>query len=98
MRFFVGKDKAVQKMEEDEVARELNDPFATLLLRQGRFPATAEAVFAQLDEAVGGDHPLSRDKQFSFLVAEGSQIAKDPANNFERRVRFLGLLTFPWVM
>lgn len=76
-------------MEDEEIAGELNDPFATLLLRQGRFPATAEAVFAELDEVVGDDHPLSRRTQFSFLVAEGSQIAKDPSNNFNRRPRFV---------
>ena len=88
-RFLVGKDDELHKMDDEEIARELNDPFATLLLREGRFPANAEAVLAELDSAVGADQPLSRNTQLSFLVAEGSQVAKDPSNNFERRTRFL---------
>jgi hypothetical protein len=89
LRFLVGKDDEPQTMVGEEIARELNDPFATLLLRQGRFPETAEAVFAELDEVVGEGHPLSRNTQFSFLVAEGSQVAKDPNKGFDRRERFL---------
>lgn len=88
-RFLVGKDQGPQPMSEDEMARELNDPFATLLLRQGRFPATGEGVFQALDEAVGPDHPLSKGTERSFLVGEGSQIAKDPSKAFDRRFRFI---------
>lgn len=88
-RFLVGKDEVPQVMDDDELTRELNDPFATLLLREGRFPGTPEGVLAELDEVVGEDHPLSSNTQFSFLVGEGTQIAKDPAKRFDRRLRFL---------
>jgi hypothetical protein len=88
-RFLVGRDPSPQEMDQDEIERELNDPFATLLLRQARFPATPEAVFAALDEVVGDGQPLSRNTQRAFLVGEGSQIAKDPSKGFERNYRFL---------
>lgn len=88
-RFLVGIDPFPQEMDQAEIERELNDPFATLLLRQGRFPATPEAVFAALDEVVGENQPLSQDTQRSFLAGEGTQIAKDPGKRFSRNLRFL---------
>jgi hypothetical protein len=88
-RLLVGIDDGPQAMTDDEIARELNDPFATVLLREGRFPGTAEGVFTELDKAIAEDHPLSRKTQRSFLVGEGSQVAKDPSKRFDRRLRFV---------
>ncbi len=88
-RFLVGRDAQPVAMDPDELARELNDPLATLLFRQGRFPGTAEALLAELDAVVGAAQELGRETQFSFVVAEGSQVAKDPSNNFNRRPRFV---------
>jgi hypothetical protein len=88
-RFLVGSDKAPQVMEAAEVEAELNDPVAVELFRQGQFPATAEELLAALDARVGADHPLAAKSQRSFVVGEGSQIAKDPSRSFDRRLRFV---------
>jgi len=88
-RFFVGRDPEPQVIEEAEREEELNDAFAVELLRKGTFPATAEEVMARLDDAVGEGQPLSAATQRSFVVAEGSQIAKDPSRSFDRRFRFV---------
>jgi len=63
-------------MADDEVTRELNDPFATLLLRKGTFPTTVHEVLAALDAATQPSDSLRR--QMSFLVGEGSQIPWSP--------------------
>jgi hypothetical protein len=73
-RFILGLDKAPTVMSDKEAADELNDPFAVLLLRQGVFPSTVNEVLAEIDAAVGEDHPLHRKSQGSFIVGEGSQI------------------------
>jgi hypothetical protein len=88
-RFLVGRDQEPQDIEEAERDEELNDPFAVELLRRGTFPVTAEDTMAKLDNAVGDDHPLAAATQRSFVVAEGSQIAKDPSRPFTRRFRFI---------
>lgn len=71
-RFVVGLDEGSAVMSDAEVAAELNDPFATLLLRRGVFPKTAIEVLAEIDKAIDADSPLRR--QMSFIVGEGSQI------------------------
>lgn len=76
-------------MEAAELERELNDAFAVEVLRRGTFPATSEDVLDALDEAIGPEHALAKNTQRSFVVAEGSQVAKDPARSFERRLRFM---------
>jgi hypothetical protein len=73
-RFVLGIDKAPRVMSDEEAAEELNDPFATLLLRQGIFPADVNAILDAIDAAVSDDHPLHRKSQGSFIVGEGSQI------------------------
>lgn len=91
-RLLVGKDdldRGPQEMSTEELERELNDPFATELLRKGRFPASGEEVLEALNEAVGSNHPLSEATQQSFLVGEGTQIAKDPSEEFDRNFRFV---------
>ncbi len=89
-RFLVGLDReGPQEMDATEVEQELNDAFAILLLREGVFPETAEGVFKALDTKIGDDHPLAAGTQRSFVVAEGSQIAKDPSRSFSRNLRLL---------
>ncbi len=88
-RFLVGLDTAPQLMERAEIESELNDPLAALLFRQGVFPSTAEGVLAELDLKIGTDHPLSLSTQRSFVVGEGTQIAKDRSATFNRNIRFL---------
>jgi hypothetical protein len=88
-RFLVGSDETPQVMEAAEVEAELNDPLAVELFRQGQFPATTEELLAALDARVGADHPLAVKSQRSFVVGEGSQIAKDPSRSFDRRLRFV---------
>jgi len=85
----VGRDERPRDMEEAEREQELNDTFAVALIRKGSFPTSPEDVMAKLDESLGEGHPLSADTQRTFVVAEGSQIAKDPAKSFRRRFRFI---------
>lgn len=60
-------------MSEEEVAKELNDPFAVLLLRAGTFPANVHEVLDSIKAATKPDDPLHK-QQLPFLVGEGSQI------------------------
>jgi hypothetical protein len=75
-RFIDGIDPAPAAMTDEEVAHELNDPFATLLLRKGTFPTTVHEVLSALDAATKPDDNLR--SQMSFLVGEGSQIPWSP--------------------
>jgi hypothetical protein len=59
-------------MTDDEVARILNDPFSTLVLRRGRFPKNLGELLATLDEH--NPTPEGLPDQRSFLIAEGGQI------------------------
>lgn len=88
-RFLVGRDQRPVTMDAAEIERELNDQFALVLLRNGVFPTTPEDVFGQFDQRIAESHPLASGTERSFTVAEGSQIAKDPARRFDRRLRFL---------
>jgi hypothetical protein len=88
-QFLVGADERPQPMDAATAERELNDRFATELLREGVFPRTAEDLLAKLDAKIGVDDPLSKATQRTFVVAEGSQVAKDPSLGFDRNLRFL---------
>ncbi|HEX5375723.1 MAG TPA: hypothetical protein VFW48_06165 [Solirubrobacterales bacterium] len=88
-RFLVGSDEKPQPMDAAEIEEELNDPFAVELLRAGEFPSTGEDLLARLDAKVAADHPLASATQQSFVVAEESQVVKDPAAAADRRLRFL---------
>lgn len=63
-------------MTDEEVARLLNDPFSTLVLRRGRFPKNLDELLAALDEHDASPEGLP--DQRSFLVAEGGQIRFQP--------------------
>jgi hypothetical protein len=71
-RFVHGLDAEVREMSAEEVERELNDPFALLLLREGVFPQTAADVLAGIAQAAPEGDPLRQ--QHTFLLGEGSQI------------------------
>src|SRR5437867_12711136 len=64
-RFILGVDNDVREMSKQEVAKELNDPFAKLFLRKGTFPKTIDEIVAGVKTATGANSPLRR--QMSFL-------------------------------
>lgn len=76
-RFISGIDASPAVMSAKEVARELNDPFAVLLLRKGTLPTTVHELLAAIDAATGATDNLR--SQMSFLIGEGSQIPWSPA-------------------
>jgi hypothetical protein len=84
-RFVVGEDTRVRVLDADDAARELGDPFATVLLFRGIVPRTAGEVLEALErEAPERGAPLF------FLPGEGSQIPMSAATaGVERRLRFL---------
>jgi hypothetical protein len=84
-RFVVGEDTRVRVLDADDAARELGDPFATVLLLRGIFPRTAGEVLEALQrEAPDLGEPLF------FLLGEGSQIPMSAATEgVSRRLRFL---------
>jgi hypothetical protein len=87
-RFVVGEDTAARVLTQDEAARELGDPFATLLLLRGIFPRTAGEVLEALDRAAPSGDPLRR--SLFFLVGEGSQIPMSSATAaVNRNLRFV---------
>jgi hypothetical protein len=87
-RFVVGEDAGVRVLSTAEAARELGDPFASLLLLRGVFPRTAGEVLAALDRETPEGDPLRQG--FTFLLGEGSQIRMSGATeNVDRRLRFL---------
>jgi hypothetical protein len=88
-RFVVGEDTAVRVLTQAEAARELGDPFATLLLLRGVFPRTAGEVLEALDRAAPAGDPLRR--SLFFLVGEGSQIPMTP-----RPRRSIGICGSSW--
>jgi hypothetical protein len=71
-RFIEGIDAAPVVMTDEEITKELNDPFAMLLLRKGTFPSAVHEVLDDLDAATEPADNLRQ--QMSFLVGEGSQI------------------------
>ncbi|MGI8805033.1 MAG: hypothetical protein ACR2IN_04995 [Thermoleophilaceae bacterium] len=87
-RFVVGDPEGPRALSPDEIAAELGDPFASLLLAAGRFPKTADELLATIDEVTPDDDPLR--KQMSFLLGEGSQLPGGPdAPGTNRGMRFL---------
>lgn len=65
-------------------AAQLNDPFATLLLRKGVFPNTAGEILDGLDAATEPGDRLR--KRLFFFVGEATQISAD--EQVDRHVRF----------
>jgi len=87
-RFVVGEDSQPSAMSPEQAEQELGDPFATLVLLQGKFPQTAAECLAAIDEATAEGDPLK--DQMSFLVGEGSQIAvEENTTTLGRGLRFI---------
>jgi hypothetical protein len=89
VRFVVGEDHQSTTLGPNEIALELGDPFATLLLAKGIFPQTAEGVFEALDQAIGAGDVLGKESQRSFILGEGSQIPFSDAPALNRAFRFV---------
>lgn len=68
----IGLDLTPTQMDDAEIAEELNDPFATLVLRAGVFPTTLPEIIGAINAATADEDALRR--QMSFLVGEGTQI------------------------
>jgi hypothetical protein len=85
-RFVQGIDPEPRAMTDDEVAQELNDPFAARLLRRGTFPTTLEEIITAVDAATAVGDSLRR--RMSFLVGEGTQIPwSDESASIHRGLR-----------
>ena len=78
-RFVMGLEFEPTPMPEEQVNR-LGDPFATGLLKQGRFPTTLRAVLAALDAA----HIVP--SQQVYVVSESGQMS--PSAALDRDFRF----------
>ncbi len=86
-RFLVGVDAGPRQMSAAEVDA-LGDPFARLLIAQGTFPRSAEAVVESIKAAVGAGTPLKRHS--SFILGEGSQLSVGPKTaGVDRSLRFV---------
>jgi hypothetical protein len=87
-RFVVGEDAEPRTMSADEAGEELGDPFATLLLLEGKFPRTGAEALEMLAAAAGDGDPLAERR--SFVLGEGSQLIEgEAAESVERRMRFV---------
>jgi hypothetical protein len=86
-RLVAGVDAQPRRMTTAEVAA-LGDPFATLLLAKGKIPRNGEQLLNSIKAAVPKGDPLKR--QRSFLVGEGSQLARTKESaGVERAIRFV---------
>jgi hypothetical protein len=87
-RFILGRDERPAVMPEEEIAKNLNDSFATLLLRSRILPLTARSLVTQLDKFDVRPDGLPLKK--SFLVADGGQIRWSPETaNLNRQFRIV---------
>jgi hypothetical protein len=75
LRFVEGLDSSSQPMSAVDVKRELNDPWALGILRQGVFPTDVNAALSALDQAAVAT------SQESFFVSESGQIPLTPATS-----------------
>lgn len=76
LRFIVGEDLTPREMTSEDIASELGDPFATLLLLKGNFPTNADDLLAAMDAATSEGDPLR--SQMSFVLGEVSQLPVGP--------------------
>jgi hypothetical protein len=79
LRFVEGVDSAPTPMADSEVAAQLNDPWATLILRQGTFPPNLEQALAALNQLNSADDGLP--EQQSYFVSESGHIPVDASSN-----------------
>src|SRR3989442_11783230 len=83
LRFVEGVDSAPKPMEDNEVAVQLNDPWATLILRQGTFPANLEQALAALNQLNSAADGLPVQK--SYFVSESGHIPVDASSSTLKR-------------
>ncbi len=87
-RFVLGLDPAPQPLADAQLTALLGDPFADLLLSQGRFPLSLTELLAALDDVA--ELPAGLPEQQCFLVADGGQIAWTPDTaEVNRQLRFV---------
>jgi hypothetical protein len=67
-RYIAGIDQCVTPMTDRDIAKTLNDPFATAILRKGSFPNSIDAISTAI---LGSGLNL---QEANYLVGEGSQI------------------------
>ena len=83
-----GLDPIRREMTDAEIASELNDPLALLVLRRNVFPPTLDDLLNALDSQ--NVTPAGVPTQSVFLVGEGSQIQFNAATaNVGRQLRFI---------
>ncbi|HEX8650246.1 MAG TPA: hypothetical protein VF708_05350 [Pyrinomonadaceae bacterium] len=83
-----GIDAVARPMTDAEIAAELNDPLALLVLRKGVFPSTLQDVLQALEAQ--NNSPGGLPTQSIFLVGEGSQIQFSPASSkLKRQLRYV---------
>lgn len=78
-RHIAGIDQCVTPMTDDDITTNLDDPFATEILRKGSFPDSVDAISTAIS---GSGLQL---QQASFLVGEGSQIPTTIASRDQPR-------------
>ena len=87
-QFLEGIDVADRPMAADEIAKELNDPFAALVLRKGgSLPGTLGQALQALDAQKAAPNGVPDQK--SFVIAEDGQIPwTKETNGLQRNLRF----------
>ncbi|MBO3460874.1 hypothetical protein G4P69_19740 [Aetokthonos hydrillicola CCALA 1050] len=78
-RYIAGIDQCVTPMTDQDIATNLNDPFATEILRKGSFPNSVDSI----STTIGGSGLNLQ--QANYLVGEGSQIPTRIASREEPR-------------
>jgi hypothetical protein len=88
-RFLLGKDSEPRSLEPENIKTEFHDPFAALVLANGKPPpVTLRSLLAALD-AHNGD-AVGLPAQNSFVVADGGQIPWSPQTaTLQRQLRFV---------
>jgi len=98
-RLIEGLDNELITMSEEEVEQQLNDPWATYVLKRGVFPTSLEEILS----AIGAqgvfsieDEPGPDFTSQSFVVGEGSQIVVDGDMNskLDRDFRIIAVWEF----
>lgn len=89
LRFIVGEDRSPREMSPEEMASELGDPFATLVLRKGIFPENADELLDAIEQATPEGDSLRA--QRSFMLGEDSQLGLQAGeiDSTNRSIRFL---------
>src|SRR5260370_29507885 len=82
-RFRLGRDTRPVPMLAEEMAADLQDPFAKLLLSRGVLPLSLRSLLTALDAHNAAPDGLPA--QRSFLVADGGQIPWTPETSEVRR-------------